>query len=225
MTRAAVVYYLPLATQGARPAVPDSFAVIASIEEPDPQARTGLRGALAAIRDNRAETLFLPRLGDAVRSFGELIRLLDWLEQAGVELVAADVGLDTTTDSGQATLAMLREIERWEREADRPRRPPGRPGLASVSPELAQQIGELRERGLSLQGIADELNRRGVPTPRGGAGWRPSSVQSVLGYRRPRPPLAGAPPPGPHEHPPHKEHKPRKHKPRKHPPRKHPPRP
>jgi recombinase len=39
---------------------------------------------------------------------------------------------------------------------------------------------------MTLRAIADTLNREGVPTVRGGAEWRPSSVQSVLGYRRTR---------------------------------------
>jgi len=58
----------------------------------------------------------------------------------------------------------------------------------------------LRDRGLSLEAIAATLNSEGVPTPRGGARWRPSSVQSALGYRRPRPPAPGAPPPPPRHH-------------------------
>jgi hypothetical protein len=42
----------------------------------------------------------------------------------------------------------------------------------------------MRASGMTLQAIADELNDSGVPTVRGGARWRPSSVQSVLGYKR-----------------------------------------
>jgi hypothetical protein len=38
---------------------------------------------------------------------------------------------------------------------------------------------------MTLQAIADQLNAEGVPTLRGGALWRPSSVQTALGYRRP----------------------------------------
>jgi hypothetical protein len=37
---------------------------------------------------------------------------------------------------------------------------------------------------MSLQAIADALNAEGVPTVRGGAKWRPSSLQSATGYRR-----------------------------------------
>ena len=43
----------------------------------------------------------------------------------------------------------------------------------------------MRTAGMTLQAIADVLNSEGVPTLRGGAMWRPSSVQSAAGYRRP----------------------------------------
>jgi hypothetical protein len=42
------------------------------------------------------------------------------------------------------------------------------------------KIRKLRAQGMSLQAIADELNRLRYPTARGGATWRPSSVHSVL---------------------------------------------
>jgi hypothetical protein len=38
---------------------------------------------------------------------------------------------------------------------------------------------------MTLQAIADTLNAEGVPTLRGGAEWRPSSVQAAAGYKRP----------------------------------------
>jgi DNA invertase Pin-like site-specific DNA recombinase len=157
----------------------------------------GLTGALEPIAAGQAGVLFVHRLESVAGSLGELIRLLDWLEQAGADLVAADVALDTATPQGRRMVALLREIDRWGREPNRPRRPRGRPGLAAGAPHVAERIAELRERGLSLQAIADALNAEGIPTPRGGAQWRPSSVQSALGYRRPRPPAPGAPPPRP----------------------------
>jgi hypothetical protein len=43
----------------------------------------------------------------------------------------------------------------------------------------------MRSANMTLQAIADQLNAEGVPTLRGGAKWRPSSVQAALGYRRP----------------------------------------
>jgi recombinase len=44
----------------------------------------------------------------------------------------------------------------------------------------------MREQGMTLQAIADQLNDEGIPTIRGGKKWRPSSVQAAAGYRRPR---------------------------------------
>jgi hypothetical protein len=49
----------------------------------------------------------------------------------------------------------------------------------------------MRRDGMSLQAIADVLNEDGVPTLRGGARWRPSSVQAATGYKRPPAPPSG----------------------------------
>jgi hypothetical protein len=44
----------------------------------------------------------------------------------------------------------------------------------------------MRDGGMTLQAIADRLNEERVPTARGGSEWRRSSVNSLLGYRRPQ---------------------------------------
>jgi len=38
----------------------------------------------------------------------------------------------------------------------------------------------MRSQGMTLQAIADELNQHRVPTVRGGAKWRHSSVQTTI---------------------------------------------
>jgi hypothetical protein len=198
MSRNAVAYVRP----PARPSLSAEadalgLELVEVVVESDGHSRVELRRALGLIAGGAAGTLFLPRLAAVAGSLNELLRLLDWLEQAGAELVAVDPELDTASPSGRLAVALMREIERWGREPDAPRRPRGRPGLSAGSPELAHELVQLRERGLSLQAIADQLNRDRIPTPRGGALWRPSSVQSALGYRRPHPPVPGAPPPKP----------------------------
>jgi hypothetical protein len=50
---------------------------------------------------------------------------------------------------------------------------------------LHKRIAAMRADGMTLQAIADVLNDERVPTQRGGAKWRPSSVQSAAGYKRP----------------------------------------
>jgi Resolvase, N terminal domain/Recombinase len=206
------VAYLP--GGAAAPAdLPDQIEVTTVVGPAD-----GLAAALEPIAAGQAGTLFVHCLESVAGSFGELIRLLDWLHEAGADLVAADVGLDTATAQGRRMVGLLREIDRWGHESDHSgRRPRGRPGLAAGAPHVAERIAALRERGLSLQAIADALNADGIPTPRGGAQWRPSSVQSALGYRRPRPPAPGAPPPRPPHPPGASPHRP-EHSPGKRPP-------
>jgi hypothetical protein len=42
----------------------------------------------------------------------------------------------------------------------------------------------MRQAGMSLQAIADQLNNDGVPAPRGGDRWRPSAVHAALADAR-----------------------------------------
>jgi DNA invertase Pin-like site-specific DNA recombinase len=79
---------------------------------------------------------------------------------------------------------------RWERAAPRTRSrdslearrlaglPNGRRSIA-MNPGLAARIRAMRDRGMTLQAIADTLNAEHVPTIRGGAKWRRSSLQNL----------------------------------------------
>jgi hypothetical protein len=163
-----------------------------------------LDAALSRVAAGELDRLTITRLRDAAGSLGELVRLLGWLEEHGATLASSDPPLDTGIPAGRATVAVLREIAGWP-----PPRPPGRPGLKHADPALAERIAALRAEGLSLQAIADRLTADGVPTPRGGASWRPSSVQSALGYRRPKPPVGPPPPPHPGPPPPPGSRRPR----------------
>lgn len=185
--RAAIAYYPPkVEANPAADAARIGVDVIAVVSD-------GVAEALGRIGAGEASVLLVARLADAAGSLRELTALLDWLDACDGELIAIDVGLDTATRAGAHVARVLREVERWEREPSAGRPPRGRPGLAHRSPELADRIRTLRDAGESLQAIADLLNDEGVPTPRGGDRWRPSSVQAALGYRRPRPPAPGVP--------------------------------
>jgi Resolvase, N terminal domain/Recombinase len=159
--------------------------------------REVLAQALRQIATGGCSVLLVERLCGLARSTRELVAVADWLLGSGADLVVLDVRLDTATGAGKQTLKLLRELERCERAPRSGAAPRGRPGIAASAPELGERIAALRASGSSLQAIADALTAEGVPTPRGGARWRPSSVQGVLGYRRPRPPVAGVPPPPP----------------------------
>ncbi len=185
------VHYLGGSGSAAPASAGAALNVVATVADDESAPRSGLARALELLRAGAASTLLVDELRTAARSARELVELLDWLDAAGADLVALDVGLDTGARASRSALALVREIDRWEGEGDVDR-PRGRPGVRARVPELAERIAELRALGLSLQAIAEALEADGVPTPRGGAQWRPSSVQSALGYRRPRPPAPGA---------------------------------
>jgi DNA invertase Pin-like site-specific DNA recombinase len=171
--------------------------VVATVLGDEGAGEMALADALERIARGEASVLLAARLGDVAGSARELLTLLEWLADAGADLVARDVGLDTGSPCGRRTVATLREVEGWGAAPTHGRPPRGRPGVRTRAPELGARIASMREDGLSLRAIAEALNAEGVPTPRGGLRWRASSVQAALGYRRPRPPLPGAPPPRP----------------------------
>jgi DNA invertase Pin-like site-specific DNA recombinase len=157
--------------------------------------RPGLTYALQQIADGKASGLVVSDLERLRCSIIGLGALMEWFRDAHAAFVALD-RFDTSTPAGHDLAAMLITLSAWEREhiAERTRsgladvrasgRPTGRPAV-SDRPALLARITRMREKNMTLQAIADQLNAEGTPTPRGGRMWRPSSVQAALGYRRP----------------------------------------
>ena len=154
--------------------------------------RPGLGYALTRISSGAAEGIVVTELSRLTRSVPELGRVLEWLSRSDARLIAAAPDLDTGDEGGRLTARTIIELSHWERERLSERTRKGmekarRKGPPSVGddPELNDRIGAMRTEGMTLQAIADRLNFDGVPTVRGGAKWRPSSVQAAAGYRRP----------------------------------------
>jgi DNA invertase Pin-like site-specific DNA recombinase len=158
--------------------------------------RPGLTYALSSISAGKARGLVVSELMRATRSVVDLAALVRWFVDADATLIALDLGVDTSTPDGRHLATVLSRLGEWERERivrgtrgglDLARARGGSVGPPAVKdrPELRERIVELRAEGMTLQAIADVLNDDGVSTLRGGARWRPSSVQVVLGYRRP----------------------------------------
>jgi DNA invertase Pin-like site-specific DNA recombinase len=157
--------------------------------------RAGLSYLIERIAAGDASCLVVTGLDRLSRSVAELGTIVQWLEQNDVRLVAVDLDLDTANPAGRATAHALASVAGWERErlsertrkglaAARSKRHAAKSGAAGDWPDIRKRIAAMRADGMTLQAIADVLNREGVPTPRGGAEWRPSSVQSAAGYRR-----------------------------------------
>ena len=158
--------------------------------------RPGLMRALQRIADGQADGIAVAKLDRLSRSVIDFGLLLEWLVEQRAQLVALDLNIDTATPSGLMVATVLVAVAQWERDtiAARTRsaltalrargKPTGRPAVAD-RPELSDRIRAMRVDGMTLQAIAQVLTAEGVPTARGAATWRASSVHTAAGYQRP----------------------------------------
>ena len=159
--------------------------------------RPGLSFALERLGKGEYTCLVVTSLDRLTRSAANLGTLIYLLEERRTRLIVVDIDLDTGTEEGRLAARALVKVSGLEREklegqgpgrGLRPRATSGaRSGRPAVAdrPTLRRRIAEMRAGGMTLQAIADTLNEEGVPTLRGGAQWRPSSVQAAAGYKRP----------------------------------------
>jgi DNA invertase Pin-like site-specific DNA recombinase len=106
-------------------------------------------------------------------------------------IVALDLGVDTTTPSGEMMANVLAVFAHFERRliGQRTREALAvkktQPGVHLGRPRLLPQnvrrrIRLLREGGMTLAAIAETLNAEEVATAQGGRRWYPSTVRAVL---------------------------------------------
>jgi peptidoglycan hydrolase-like protein with peptidoglycan-binding domain/DNA invertase Pin-like site-specific DNA recombinase len=167
--------------------------VVQDVDTAHVRERQGLLYALEKIGRGEASCIIVSELGRLSRSAADLGGILDRLQRSDGRLVALDVGLDTASAEGRVAAQALSSVGSWEHErsARSLAAASAVPGPA-FGPTMIEDVGALKDRivrmrqeGMTLQAIADVLNAEGVPTLRGGVRWRPSSVQSAAGYRRP----------------------------------------
>jgi DNA invertase Pin-like site-specific DNA recombinase len=164
--------------------------------------RPGFVHSLDRIADGQARGLIVNDLRSFSGSAQELANLVGWFRDADATLVALDLGLDTSTPGGRQVAKTLIALgshddedarratdnghnEHIHTEGENGQGENGRPAVRD-RPELLEKIAAMRSEGMSLHAIAERLNAEQVPTLRGGALWRPSSIQAALGYKRPR---------------------------------------
>jgi DNA invertase Pin-like site-specific DNA recombinase len=160
--------------------------------------RPGLGYALERIAAGHADGLVVSDLRRLSHSSVNLGALMVWFRDAHATLIAPDLDIDTSTPEGHQVAATLIALSthNHERIASRTRiglaemrangRANGQPAV-SDRPELMERIATMRAANMTLHAIANQLNAENVPTLRGGTKWRPSSIQTALGYRRPGP--------------------------------------
>ncbi len=174
----------------------------------DTEGRPGLAALLEACEAGEVDavvTLALDRLG---RNTAIVLRLVERLNAAGVELVSCNEALDTSTPTGRFVLRMFASLAELDRDQIVAKTTAGRnargaqdgerggsvpvgyrrifaDGKATgveVDPEgaeLVRRVYDRRRQGAPLATIAAELNADGIATPRGHR-WHASSVAVVL---------------------------------------------
>jgi DNA invertase Pin-like site-specific DNA recombinase len=152
--------------------------------------RPGILAALDALTHKRADTLVVAKLDRLSRSMLDFAALMDQATREHWALVALDLGVDTTTPSGEAMANVMATFAQFERRliAQRTRDALAQRRLAGVrlgrprqlSDDTLRRIVDQRAAGATLQAIATSLNGDGVPTGQGGKRWYPSSVSKAL---------------------------------------------
>lgn len=150
--------------------------------------RPGVREVLDRLTAGGA--LVVAKVDRLSRSTEDVLALLRRSRAEGWQLVAIDLGVDTSTPLGRflATIvAAFGELEldlirQRTTEALAEKRAQGqRLGRPSAIPgDVVERIRAERAAGASYEAIAGGLNRDGVPTVRGGAQWRRGTVRGAL---------------------------------------------
>lgn len=144
-------------------------------------------------------------LSRLARSTKDTIEIAERLSRADADLVSLSEKIDTTTAAGKMVFRLLAVMAEFERDlisertttAMQHKRAKGErvgsipvgymlasDGVSLIPNESQQEaielIRQLRDAGLSMRSIAEELTRRGVPTSKGGTTWKHSTVQRIL---------------------------------------------
>jgi DNA invertase Pin-like site-specific DNA recombinase len=153
--------------------------------------RPALQEALSAARSHEARALVVAKLDRLSRSLLDFAALMEDARTEGWALVILDLGVDTTTPSGEMIANVMATFAQFERRMIGQRTKValavkkgqgvklGRP--RSVSEDVVRRIRRERRAGKSLRVIAERLNDDEVATGHGGAKWYASTVRAVLG--------------------------------------------
>jgi DNA invertase Pin-like site-specific DNA recombinase len=153
-------------------------------------ARDGLSAALASLKAKNADALVISKVDRLSRSLKDFAGLLELSRRQGWALVALDIGVDTSTASGELIANVMASVGQWERRAISTRTKEalaikkaegvrlGRP--RQVPEDVRERIRVLRGDGLSLRAIARTLDDDSVATGHGAACWRSEAVRRIL---------------------------------------------
>lgn len=149
-----------------------------------------LQRALAMCQAGEADGIVVARLDRLSRSLTDFAALLALARAKNFNVVALDLGVDLSTPAGELVANVMASVAQWQLRSIQENTKEGlaaarargvRLGAApAIEADLAARIRGMRAEGSSLRAVCAALNGEGVPTPRGGLVWRPSSLASVV---------------------------------------------
>jgi DNA invertase Pin-like site-specific DNA recombinase len=151
--------------------------------------RPGIIEAVRMLTSREADALVVAKLDRLSRSLLDFAALMDRSRREGWAVVALDLGVDTSTPSGEMMAGVMATFAQYERRLIAERTVAalrvlksrgvrlGRP--VALPAEVRERIAEEWARGTTLEVIAAGLTVDGVPTARGGR-WHRATVLKVL---------------------------------------------
>ncbi|MFC5066197.1 recombinase family protein [Actinomycetospora atypica] len=152
--------------------------------------RQGWDEAIELVESGEVDGIVATKIDRVSRSVRDFADLVCRAQANGWALVVLDVGLDLSTPMGKFVAHVLCAAAELERDMIGKRT---KDGLAaakakgvrlgrpvSLPDDVARRVTTMRESGMTLAAIAQQLNDGGVPTARGGARWHPATIRAVL---------------------------------------------
>jgi DNA invertase Pin-like site-specific DNA recombinase len=151
--------------------------------------RPGIASALTRLDHGEADALVVSKLDRLSRSVLDFATLMEHSKKKGWGLVALDIGVDTTTPSGEVMANVMAAFSQFERRliGQRTREALlkkkedgvvlGRPRL--ISEDVRQLIYRYRSEGMTLKALGDRLHEDDIVPP-GRGRWQPSTLHRVL---------------------------------------------
>jgi DNA invertase Pin-like site-specific DNA recombinase len=156
------------------------------------EGRNDLARAIRMVESGEADVLMATKIDRVSRSVADFAEMINRAKRKDWVLVVLDLGVDLSTATGRLIAHVLISVAEFEREMISDRTKAGLAAakskgvklgasvLPGVSDVLCERISAMRADGMTLIGIADQLNEEKVPTARGGKRWWPSTVNAVL---------------------------------------------
>lgn len=157
-------------------------------------------GEVEGVEDGVRGVLIVSELDRLTDSPASLARLLGRAGDRDWDVVALDVGMDTTTDAGRRTAEALRQVGGWRHRRISQGTKQGmaraaaegrRPGRPRTMPQASiDRLRSLRASGMSLRLVAATMNDEGSRGPHGGR-WSERTVRAALARYGARDTVAG----------------------------------